>query len=315
MVVVGAGLLGLALLGQMGTRAEAHLGDGGDPSLIHACKATKDGAVRIVGPAGSCDLKKETPAHWSIQGPKGDKGDKGDQGLQGLKGDKGDQGLQGLKGDKGDKGIPGALGSFDDLKGLLCTKPGGGAGSVAVIYRGDGVATVACATGRYLDLGLVVFDTQTGLMWEKKDHAGGLHDVTNTYTWCAATGNNAGDCNGNTASWIADVNAEKFFGYTDWRLPTGVTSMAGDGGELATILLASFPCGTSPCIDPIFGPTAPDVYWSATTTPARADDAWFVYFGPATGATTASAMRIACERSAPPGNLPPIPRLGLYGTE
>jgi hypothetical protein len=50
--------------------------------------------------------------------------------------------------------------------------------------------------------------------------------------------------------------------------------------ELESILLAPFPCGTSPCVDPIFGPTAPELYWSATTTPANADDAWFVYFGP-----------------------------------
>jgi len=228
--VVGAGLLGLALLG-MTTWAAAD-------EVIYACVANRDGAVRIVGPGGSCNANKETPKQWNVQGP------------------------------------PGVLGSFDNLTGLACTKPGGGAGSVAVIYQGDGVATVACGTGRYLDLGRVVFDTQTGLMWEKKDQAGGLHDVDNTYNWCQATGDSAAGtfCDGNTTSWIADVNAEKFFGYTDWRLPFAFE----DGGELPGILLAPFPCATSPCIDPIFGPTVSTLYWSGNlSTP---DDAWSVNF-------------------------------------
>jgi hypothetical protein len=236
--VVGAGLLGLALLG-MTTWAAAD-------EVIYACVANRDGAVRIVGPGGSCNANKETPKQWNVQGP------------------------------------PGVLGSFDNLTGLACTKPGGGVGSVAVIYQGDGVATVACATGRYLDLGLVVFDRQTGLMWEKKTTTVGsgtnpsdLHDVDNTYTWCQATGNASGVCAGNTTSWINQVNAEKFFGYTDWRLPTGVTSVDFDGGELATILLAPL-CGTSPCIDPIFAPTASSFYWSATE--VGLGDAWGVYF-------------------------------------
>ena len=73
------------------------------------------------------------------------------------------------------------------------------------------------------------------------------------------------------------MNTEKFFGYSDWRVPTGRTQVDFDGGELATILLASFPsCGTSPCIDPIFGPTASSFYWSSTE--FDADDAWSVDF-------------------------------------
>lgn len=129
-------------------------------------------------------------------------------------------------------------------------------------------------SGPLLNLGPVVLDTRTGLMWEKKVAGSGcLHCVDDTYTWCAATGNAVGFCAGNTASWIAAVNAEAFAGFTDWRLPTG----GADGGELATILLAVCPGGGLPCIDPIFGPTASSFYWSATEN--GPGNAWFVIFG------------------------------------
>lgn len=42
-------------------------GDGGDPSLIHAC-VKKSGALRIIGATESCKAS-ETPIHWTIAGP------------------------------------------------------------------------------------------------------------------------------------------------------------------------------------------------------------------------------------------------------
>ena len=56
------------------------------------------------------------------------------------------------------------------------------------------------------------------------------------------------------------------------------------GGELASILLVPsvrIQCGTNPCIDPIFGPTASVYpYWSASTitTPNSEDSALEVGF-------------------------------------
>jgi len=64
------------------------------------------------------------------------------------------------------------------------------------------------------------------------------------------------------------------------RLPKEAGLSSTGERELESILLTPYPCNTSPCIDPIFGPTAAALYWSATTTPSRSDDAWFVYFDP-----------------------------------
>jgi hypothetical protein len=66
-----------------------------------------------------------------------------------------------------------------------------------------------------------------------------------------------------------------FAGHCDWRLPTSA--------ELQTILLAPFPCGTNPCIDPIFGPTQSFDYWSATTFAGNPLSAWNVTFSDGRG--------------------------------
>jgi len=252
-------VLWLALVG-MARPAAAH---GGDANIVHACVGKVIKIPRIVGPSGACSANLETALHWGIVGPAG---------LPGDKGDKGDQGLQGLKGDKGDTGDPGLLDSFDALAGLACTMPGGGPGTIKVFYLEGQQATLACSASRHVDLGLVVFDTQTGLMWEKKVAGGGcLHCVDNTYSWCNATGIASGCVV--TNNWIAAVNAEAFAGFTDWRVPTG----GAGGGELAGILLEPSPCDDrNPCIDPIFGPTASAGYWSATED--GLNDAWHVDF-------------------------------------
>ncbi len=59
--------------------------------------------------------------------------------------------------------------------------------------------------------------------------------------------------------------------YNSWRLPTST--------ELQTILLAPNPCGTSPCIDPLLGPTnTAFLYLSSTTFAGDATYAWTVSF-------------------------------------
>lgn len=69
-------------------------------------------------------------------------------------------------------------------------------------------------------------------------------------------------------TFLSDLNSGGCFaGQCDWRLPTIY--------ELQTILRA--PCGF-PCIDPVFGPTVADSYWSATTFALGPAGAWSVYF-------------------------------------
>ena len=109
---------------------------------------------------------------------------------------------------------------------------------------------------------------QTGLVWEKKDDLGGIHDKDDTYTWADAMSEFISEVNGYSADGTAQTGLG---GHSDWRLPTST--------ELQTILLAPDPCGTDPCIDPIFGPTQSGVgYWSATTS-ASVTTAWVVFFG------------------------------------
>jgi len=77
--------------------------------------------------------------------------------------------------------------------------------------------------------------------------------------------------------WLNGVNAASFAAHADWRLPSegGHNSPATGTNELETILNCGF---GSPCIDPIFGPTASGFYWSASTSTTGPGNAWLVNF-------------------------------------
>jgi hypothetical protein len=153
-------------------------------------------------------------------------------------------------------------------------------------------ADVNCG-GRYIDNGDgTVIDTQTGLQWEKKTTAVGSgqnyadpHDVDNYYTWSMGPPWNQ-DGTAFTDFLLKLNTVPCFAGHCDWRLPSEegcnscytVSSCPCGPNELESILLAPYPCGTYPCIDPIFGPTVASVYWSATTYADNPFLAWYVYF-------------------------------------
>ncbi|HYD46761.1 MAG TPA: DUF1566 domain-containing protein [Terriglobales bacterium] len=64
-----------------------------------------------------------------------------------------------------------------------------------------------------------ITDNVTGLMWEKKDDSGGIHDKDNTYTWGMTSP--PFTMNGTMVStFLATLNAGSgFAGHTDWRIP------------------------------------------------------------------------------------------------
>jgi hypothetical protein len=126
--------------------------------------------------------------------------------------------------------------------------------------------TPTAAGGHYIDCGDgTLVDSSTGLMWEKKVTCGSP-DVENY-------ANPHCDLNQYSADgilyseFLARLNqgispdgvTPCFANHCDWRVPR-IT-------ELTSILLAPFTCAINPCIDPVFGPTVSDEYWSSSFAP------------------------------------------------
>ena len=149
-------------------------------------------------------------------------------------------------------------------------------------------ASVTCPAAlpgqpRFVDKGDgTVCDSATGLMWEKKlacAEPSNPRCVDNTYTWSLlATTEATGTLYSDFLERLNDLRSPNdgaatpcLAGHCDWRIPTI--------GELRSILGAASPgCTASPCIDPIFGPTQAESYWSSSSWAVELTSAWFLRF-------------------------------------
>ena len=184
------------------------------------------------------------------------------------------------------------FGSLAALPGSAPATPPASGGVPALGKRVDELISrlVVCPPThrRFVDNGDgTICDSRTGLMWEKKNAADGVQDLTNPndvdnrYTWTDPDDGDFSDPDGTLfTDFIAKLNgevahfveSEQLGGYRDWRVPTLA--------ELQTLHPAV--CRGSPClVNPIFQPTAPFLYWSRTSLPADFIGpvfAWGVFF-------------------------------------
>jgi len=176
-----------------------------------------------------------------------------------------------------------------------------GTGSDAVVNKGDARSYTDNGNG-------TVTDNKTGLMWEKKDQSGGIHDWTKMFNWSGASfGGGTYVTDGTTyASFLKVLNGDSagctgagapdpccsgagtgtctaFAGHSDWRIP--------NVNELQT--LGSYQ-NTNPAVDTAFNTSCaasctvtscsctqfagPEGYWSSSTIATIPNAAWYVQF-------------------------------------
>ena len=104
--------------------------------------------------------------------------------------------------------------------------------------------TNASVSPRFVDNGDgTITDRTTCLVWEKKDNAGGIHDLNNTYDW-----------NGASTTFLGLLNTAVFAGHHDWRLPTAGGSPGALTGQPAEVesIQAGCPSNGGGCIAAAF---------------------------------------------------------------
>jgi hypothetical protein len=108
----------------------------------------------------------------------------------------------------------------------------------AMVCAGGACVPCAADTGaspQFVDNGDgTITDRHTCLVWEKKDNAGGIHDLNNVYQWSSSGSAMDG---GAFTVFLAALNGAAFAGHQDWRLPTaaGKTPPTGQPAEAESI--------------------------------------------------------------------------------
>ncbi len=112
----------------------------------------------------------------------------------------------------------------------------------------------ALASPRFVDDGDgTIADRQTCLVWEKKDNAGGIHDLNNVYRWSSSGSAPDGDL---FTTFLAGLNGPGFAGHHDWRIPTAAGQNGSTTGQPAEAesIEVSVTCGDGlgGCMPPEF---------------------------------------------------------------
>ncbi len=165
--------------------------------------------------------------------------------------------------------------------GTLFKVGGGGAGFDFTKIANDGSVLSASATlGTGSKSWACTRDNVTGLIWEVKTTSG-LHSQSHTYTWynsdSSTNGGNPGTSSGgschasgrcDTEKFVADVNAARLCGASDWRMPS--IKELSDIADLGR---------SSPAIDPTYFPNMASTFtWSASPVSFDTSMAWYVSF-------------------------------------
>ncbi len=167
-------------------------------------------------------------------------------------------------------------------------------------------ATNPSAAPRFVDNGDgTITDRTTCLVWEKKDNAGGIHDLNNLYDWNSAA-----------TVFLPLLNnpASPFAGHQDWRLPTAAGrpgALTGQPAEIESIQASPSGCGATPgggCVaaafDTLCGPYGdipPGFETFTTSHPGCTVDATAAPRAAAHRPTTIGRRLQLSGRRAPPG--------------
>ncbi len=115
-----------------------------------------------------------------------------------------------------------------------------------------------------------ITDEKTGLVWEKLDDSGTIHDKDTTYTWAAAF------------EKVAALNAAAFAGYSNWRLPNSF--------ELFSIVNLQ---KAAPAVSPIFDDACTAACTSAVCSCTPSSSPPETLFSPAASWTSTSSGHYA----------------------